>query len=51
LNNEREDVAIELGGAEHLAKDYEVDERYVRRLTQALSMLKKEGKYHENAED
>jgi len=39
INNEREEVALELGGAEHLAKDYEINERYVRRLNQAISIL------------
>lgn len=36
LANEREDVADILGGSQHLAHDYEIDDRYAVQLERAL---------------
>jgi hypothetical protein len=42
LANEREDVAGVLGGVQHLAKDYEIDDRYAVHLERALRLAKGE---------
>ena len=38
LANEREDVAGILGGSQHLAQDYEIDDRYAVQLERALRL-------------
>ena len=40
LANEREDVAGILGGIQHLAQDYEIDNRYAGQLERALRLAK-----------
>ena len=40
LANEREDVAVILGGSQHLAQDYEIDDRYAVQLERALRLAK-----------
>ena len=40
LANEREHVAGILGGSQHLAKDYEIDDRYALQLERALRLAK-----------
>ena len=43
LANEREDVAVILGGSQHhLAQDYEIDGRYAEQLERALRLAKEE---------
>ena len=42
LANEREDVAVILGGSQHLAQDYEIDDRYAVQLERALRLAKGE---------
>lgn len=43
LMNEREDMACAvLGGMEHLAHDYEIDERYAVKMRRALALAKGE---------
>lgn len=42
LDNEREDVAVILGGSQHLAQDYEIDDRYAVQLERALRLAKGE---------
>ena len=43
LANEREDIACAvLGGREHLAHDYEIDERYAVKMRRALARAKGE---------
>lgn len=37
INNMREDVALILGGPQHLAKDHEIDERLAERMRAALA--------------
>ena len=45
LMNEREDMACAvLGGMEHLAHDYEIDERYAVKMRRALALAKGEKK-------
>lgn len=39
LANEREDVAHIIGGPHHLARDYEIDERYATQLRKAYNLL------------
>lgn len=38
LNNQREDVGIILGGEQHLAADYEIEERYAVQLMRAKEL-------------
>lgn len=40
LNNQREDVEIILGGEQHLAVDYEIEERYAVQLERAKELSK-----------
>ena len=40
LANEREEVAGILGGSQHLAQDYEIDNRYAGQLERALRLAK-----------
>ena len=40
LANEREDVAGILGGSQHLAKDYTIEDRYAVQLERALRLAK-----------
>ena len=40
LANEREDVAGILGGSQHLAQDYDIDDRYAVQLERALRLAK-----------
>jgi len=42
LANEREDVAGVLGGVQHLAHDYDIDDRYAVQLERALRLAKGE---------
>lgn len=42
LANEREDVAGILCGVQHLAHDYEIDERYAVKMRRALALAKGE---------
>ena len=42
LANEREDVAGILGGSQHLAQDYDIDDRYAVQLERALRLAKGE---------
>lgn len=42
LANEREDVAHIIGGQHHLARDYEIDERYAVQLERALKLARGE---------
>lgn len=45
LANEREDMACAvLGSMEHLAHDYEIDERYAVKMRRALALAKGEKK-------
>lgn len=37
INNQREDVAVLIGGAHNLAKDYEIDEHQAERMRTALA--------------
>ena len=40
LANEREDVAGILGGSQHLAQDYDIEDRYAVQLERALRLAK-----------
>ena len=42
LANEREDIGIIIGGQHHLARDYEIDERYAVQLERALKLARGE---------
>ena len=42
LANEREHVAGILGGSQHLAQDYDIDDRYAVQLERALRLAKGE---------
>ena len=42
LANEREDVAGILGGSQHLAQDYDIDDRYAVQLERALRLARGE---------
>lgn len=46
INNQREDVAVLIGGAHNLAKDYEIDEHQAERMRTALARA-----YEEDADE